>query len=78
MTIKDMNWWEKFAWTAIGWHYGCKMNLSIVLRVVLYPFGLLCIPFGALFLPHFMCAPLGMPVPKFFQSVSDITTEGNK
>lgn len=76
-TIKDMNWWEKLAWTAMGWHYGCKKNLPVVLRVILYPLGLLCIPLGAICLPHYMCAPIGMIVPDFLRPIGYKTTEGN-
>jgi len=82
--MKDMNWWEKLVYTAIGWHYGC-MQQPWILRMLLYPFGVLCIPFGAAFLPHYMCFPPGMPVPHFLQSNSPIspknqhnTLQGNK
>lgn len=67
-TLKDMNWWEKIAYTAIGWHYGCRDNLPKFLRVFIYPLGIITIPFGAAFLPHYMVHTTNMPIPKFLLS----------
>jgi len=68
MPIKDLSVWEKLVFTAIGWHYGCMMQ-PMFIRLFAYPVGLITIPLGAAFLPHYMVWPNGgPPIPKRFKN----------
>jgi hypothetical protein len=65
--LKSLNLFEKLIFAGIGWHAGC-MRQPRVIRVLLYPLGLLAIPVGWALLPHWLIWPSGVKLPEMFLS----------
>ena len=65
VVIKTLRPWEKFIFTAIGWHMGV-MRQHFSMRPLLYLVGVMAVPLGAAFLPTWMVWPGGQKIPERF------------